>query len=101
MNLRSKGLIAAVILAFFNGALGIFFRSLNAHFSVWQQNYLRIVLALVLGTIVFFPKLNFKKLRLISKAEWLLLVSRAASFYLAGNILFTFAINMAKYSNVA
>lgn len=98
---KSKGVIALVFLSFVFASMGLFARYLNTGFTISQQVYLRISAALIISLIVFRKDLDFRKIRKISPSEWGLLLFRSLAFYLVGITLFTKAIILTKYSNVA
>lgn len=98
---KKKGIIALVILSLVFASMGIFARFLQVDFTILQQTYLRIFIALVLGLIIFHKDLDFKKIKLISTHEWGVLILRSVSLYLIGVTFISQAYIMAKYSNVS
>lgn len=98
---KQKGIIALMLLALVFASMGLFARYLNSGFSVFQQVYLRVLAAFLLGLIIFNKDLNWPKIKKISQKEWLLLIFRSAASYLFAVCLFTQAVILAKYSNVA
>lgn len=98
---HTKGIIALIALALTVASMGLFIRPLSVVFTVLQQLYLRIFVALLIGFIWFYKKLDFTKLRKISIKEWLLLIFRSLSFYWLGVNLFTQAVILTKLSNVS
>lgn len=103
MNLseRQKGIVALVILTLFYASMGIFARYLNVEFKLFQQVYLRILAAVIVGAIIFSNQLDFSKFRKLAIKEWVLIIFRAVTYYVLGVTLFTKAIVTAKYSNVS
>jgi drug/metabolite transporter (DMT)-like permease len=98
---RQKGIAALVGLAVIYASLGLFSRFLSTNFLLFQQVYLRMLFAFLLGFLFFYQKLNFSKLRKISFKEWLLLMFRAAGYYLLGVLLFTKASLLIKISTLS
>ncbi len=98
---REKGIIAIILLALTIAPLGALARFLNAEFTILQQVYLRVIMAFLIGLIVFYKDLHFEKLKKIDKKEWLLLVFRSVTMYLVGVTLFSKAYVLAKFSNVS
>jgi drug/metabolite transporter (DMT)-like permease len=62
---------------------------------------LRIFAAFVIGLVVFYKDLDFKKIFIISRKEWLLLVLRSITLYLFGVTLISKAYTETLYSNVS
>lgn len=98
---RDKGMIAIIVLSFIFATMGIFARYLNAEFTILQQTYLRIFAAFLLGLLIFYKDIDFKKIKKISLKEWSLLVFRSIALYLIGVTLISEAYIIAKYSNIS
>jgi len=98
---HKKGILALVLLTFFFASMGLFARYLSTGLFLFQQVYLRMLAAFLVGYIVFFKQINISKFRKLAPKEWLLIVVRAVSYSLFGIILFTQAILITKYSNVS
>src|SRR3989339_185910 len=98
---KQKGIISLVLLALVFSSMGIFARYMKTSFTLFQQVYLRVGMAFLLGTILFNRKINFKKFLILPIHEWLVLIFRALTLYLFGVSLFTYGILNAKYSNVS
>lgn len=98
---RDKGMIAIIVLSFIFATMGIFARYLNAEFTILQQTYLRIFAAFLLGLLIFYKDIDFKKIKKISLKEWSLLVFRSIALYLLGVTLISEAYIIAKYSNIS
>lgn len=96
-----KGVLALIWLAFIFAAMGLFVRYLSTGFLLFQQVYLRVLAAVVLGLFAFRTQLRWDKIRRVSVREWLLIFFRATSNYLFGVTLFSQAILWTKYSNVS
>lgn len=97
---KQKGVYSLILLALFFASMGVFVRFLSV-FQLFQQVYLRVFAALLLGLFIFNRHLNFSKLKKLSSKEWLLFIFRGATGYLFGTILFSQAIILTKYSSVS
>lgn len=98
---RKKGIFSLVGLAIIYASLGLFSRFLSTNFLLFQQVYIRMFAALILGFLFFYKKLDFSKLKKISIKEWLLLMFRSAGYYLFGVVLFTKASLLIKISTLS
>ena len=98
---REKGILSLILLALVFASMGLFARYLATGFLLFQQVYLRMLAAFVVGFLVFRKSLNLSKLKKITKKDWAVIVLRAVSYSLFGIILFTQAIILTKYSNVS
>lgn len=96
-----KGVLALVLLALIFASMGLFARYLSTGFLLFQQVYLRMLAAFLIGCVVFRRRVDISKFRQLPLKEWLLIIFRAASYSLFGIILFTQAILATKYSNVS
>ncbi|KKQ24518.1 MAG: hypothetical protein US40_C0003G0060 [Candidatus Roizmanbacteria bacterium GW2011_GWC2_37_13] len=103
MNLseKQKGILSLIALAVVYASLGIFVRYLALSFAIFQQLYIRLLSASILGFFVFRKNLNFSKLKKISLREWGLLIFRSFFYYLIGVGLFTKAALMIKISTLS
>ena len=98
---KQKGILALIGLAFTYASFGFFTRYLSLSFGFFQQLYLRILAGLFIGFLIFGKNFNFAKLKKITSREWLLLIFRAATYYLLGAALFNKAVLLTKISTVA
>jgi drug/metabolite transporter (DMT)-like permease len=98
---HQKGVLALILLALLFASMGLFARYLATGFLLFQQVYLRMLAAFIIGYVVFRKQINMGKLRKLPLREWLIILFRAVSYSLFGIILFTQAIIIAKYSNVS
>lgn len=98
---REKGIFSLVLLALVFASMGLFARYLATGFLLFQQVYLRMFAAFIIGYFAFKTQLNPSKLKKVSKRDWFFIILRAVSYSLFGIILFTQAIIITKYSNVA
>ena len=95
---KHKGFIALVVLAFVFATMGIYARYLQTDFALFQQIYLRVFGAVLLGTIIFWRSLRFKRFLSISKRDWTIIFLRGLTFGI-GVVFFTLAFITTKYSN--
>jgi len=98
---KQKGIFALIGLAFTYASFGFFTRYLSLSFDFFQQLYLRIFAGLIIGFLMFGKNFDFSKLKKITSIEWLLLIFRAAAYYLLGAALFNKAVLLTKISTVA
>lgn len=87
---RQKGVWALVLLALIYSSMGIFVREMNIDFALYQQTYLRVFGAVIVGVALFWPKLDYRKMFAISAKDAAMILLRAAAFSF-GVIFFTFA----------
>lgn len=69
-NHQLRGLVALILLALVYGLTGIFARYFSTHLGVFEQWYLRFLVALIVTVIVFHRKIDYRKFRRISRTEW-------------------------------
>jgi len=98
---KQKGILALIGLAFTYASFGFFTRYLSLSFEFFQQLYLRILAGLIIGFLIFGKNFDFSKFKKITLNEWLLLIFRAAAYYLFGAALFNKAVLLTKISTVA
>ncbi len=98
---HQKGVLALILLALVFASMGLFARYLSTGFLLFQQVYLRMFAALVVGYFVFRRQIDISKFKKLPAKEWLIIIVRAVSYSLFGIILFTQAIILTKYSNVS
>ena len=101
LSRHSEGVGALVLLAFVFASMGLFARYLSTGFLLFQQVYLRMLAAFVVGYIVFRRHIDLSKVRKLTQKDWTIIILRAVSYSLFGIILFTQAIITTKYSNVS
>ncbi len=100
MTEKRKGVIALILLSIVFATMGIFSRYLSTSFELFEQTYLRIGTAFIIGIILFYKKLDFSKLKEVSKKDLSVFIFRAITLYL-GVVLFTESILHANYGNAA
>jgi len=98
---HQKGILALILLALIFASMGLFARYLATGFLLFQQVYLRMLAAFIVGYFVFRKQIDISKYKKLPVREWLIIVLRAVSYSLFGIILFTQAIIITKYSNVS
>lgn len=98
---HDKGVISLILLSLVFASMGIFVRYLQFDFTILQQTYLRIFVAFILGLVIFYKDLHFKKVLKLSRKEWTLLLLRAITLYLVGVALLSQAYTETLYSNVS
>ena len=96
---RNKGIIALILLALAFASMGIFVRFLT-EVTLFQQVYLRVFVALMLGLMLFYKDLRFSKLKTLSLKEWATVAFRGIAMYI-GVTFFSQAILLTTYSNVS
>lgn len=97
LSKQHQGILALVLLAWVFATMGLFARQLDTNFALFEQTYLRIALALVLGIILFWPKLRWSVIKSISLKDSGVLFVRSVFLYLAV-VLITEAILNTKFS---
>lgn len=97
---RTKGVIALAILAWVFATMGVFARYLGTEFELFEQTYLRIGLAFLIGSAIFFKFINWKKYFSISKKDIYILVFRTICLYL-GVALITEGLLNTNYANAS
>lgn len=98
---KEKGIVSLVLLALVFASMGLFARYLSTGFLLFQQVYLRMLAALVVGYLVFRKQVDLSKFKKLKIKDWGIIILRAVSYSLFGIILFTQAIIITKYSNVS
>ena len=97
---RTKGIVALVILAVIYAGTGVVTRYLSLHFTILQQIYWRILIAFILGLVIFPRQFHFGKILKITSREWLLLTARSTANFLFAAPLWIAGANIAKLANV-
>lgn len=98
---HKKGVIALILLALCFASMGLFARYLATGFLLFQQVYLRMLAALIIGFFALRSQLDLKKFARIPVQDWIVIIVRGVTYSLFGIILFTQAIVITKYSNVS
>lgn len=96
-----KGILSLILLAVVFASMGLFARYLATGFLIFQQVYLRMFAAFIIGAIAFHGTFTVKKLTHVPVKDWIIIIFRAVSYALFGITLFSQAIILTKYSNVS
>lgn len=97
---NQAGIIALILLAWVFATMGIFARYLDTSFDLFEQTYLRIGCAFLLGILVFWRDIKWEKLKTLPGRDIAVLAFRGVSVYL-GVVLFTEALLNTKYGNAS
>lgn len=95
-----KGVVALILLAWVFATMGVFARYLGTSFELFEQTYLRIGIAFVLGIVIFGRSINFRKLATLPKKDVAVLIFRAICLY-TGVVLFTEGLLHTKLGNAS
>ena len=96
-----KGVIALIVLTAIFASLSVLARYLNSDFTILQQVYLRVFVALILASIVFRRHIRWSQLAKLPMREWLILALRGFASYAVGVTLISKAANMTLLSHVS
>jgi len=94
-----KGFLALLGVAAFSVLMGVVVRYLSFYFTLLQQIYLRVLVASVLGFVIFRRNLDFRKFKNIPNKELTVLVGRAALGFLLAGPLWVQGFTLAKIAN--
>lgn len=97
---RAKGIVALVMLAWVFATMGVFARYLDLSFDLFEQTYLRIGLAFLFASILFYRHLDFAHFKSMPRKDVGVLIFRSICLYLAV-VLITEAFLNTKYSNAS
>lgn len=95
-----KGVIALVLLAWVFATMGVLARYLDASFDLFEQTYLRIGLAFLIGAVIFGRSITVTKLKTLPYRDVLVLIFRSVCLY-TGVVLFTEGLLHTKLSNAS
>jgi drug/metabolite transporter (DMT)-like permease len=98
---RAKGVFALIVLALLFASIGWFTRYLATGFLLFQQVYLRMFAAFLVGYVVLRKQIDTSKYTKLSVKEWLIIAVRAISYSLFGIVLFSQAVLTTTLSNVS
>lgn len=101
MKNTSKGILALILVSAMFASMGIFARIMQTGFALFEQTYLRMAVAFLLGFLFFNKDLHLQKLSKVPLRDWALLIIRSFSNYIAGVILFTVAVFNTTLGNVS
>ena len=100
-NPKVIGAISLVTLATIYGFIGYFSRTLAPGLSLWQQLYLRLVIAVPLLWITFYRRIDIKNCLTLVKKEPFIVLTRSLCLYAASIPLYLYAAQHASLGNVA
>lgn len=96
---KQKGIISLIVLAIIWSAMGIFARYLHTDFTIFQQVYLRLFAAFLIGYVFFRKDIHIRKSKQLSVKDWLFIVVRALFYYSIGISLYSASVIQTKLSN--
>ena len=96
---RNKGITAILLLALFSVLMGVVVRELSDSFTLFQQIYLRLFTAFLIGLFVFPGILNLRSLKKIPQKDWQLAAFRALIGFVVGAPLWVSGFSQAKLAN--
>ena len=86
-------ILLAGVQAFLFVLMGVWARFMNESFTLSQQVFWRMIIALLSAWLFFGRSLNKKILNSLSSRDWLIYFVRSILYFGAGIMLFTFAVN--------
>lgn len=90
-NITPKGTAALIVLAAIYAIFGVFARYLSNGIGLYEQWYLRLGVAFILGAIVFHKRISWKEFRNLPSKEWQVLLFRTVIGQVIGVGFFTLA----------
>lgn len=96
-----KGIAALILLTAIFASLSVLARYLSADFTILQQVYLRIFVALVLALVIFRKSLRWSMIAKLPPREWAIIAFRGFAGYAIGVTLISQAANMTLIGNVS
>lgn len=96
-----KGVVSLIILDVVGACMGIFARILENDLMLFQQVAFRLLSAFIIINILFFKQINYKKIKIIPKRDWIIIIFRSISMYMLGITLGSIAFINGKYSNIS
>lgn len=97
---REKGILAIIALAIIYGVLPLIPRYFQTSFDLFQQIYLRMILAFLFTIILFHKKIHFGKIYRLPIQDKVWIFVRSLFYYSLGLVLYVQAILITKISNV-
>jgi drug/metabolite transporter (DMT)-like permease len=98
LSQSKKGVIALIALAWVFATMGVFARFLSTEFDLFEQTYLRIGLAFLIGAVIFSSQCNWRLFKNLPGRDLAIIIFRTACLYL-GVVMITEAFLHTKYSN--
>jgi drug/metabolite transporter (DMT)-like permease len=95
MSKKNKkiAILLAVVQALLFVLMGVWARFMNESFTLSQQVFWRMIIALIIAWVLFGRSLDKKTLQSLSGYDWMIYVVRSILYFGAGIMLFTFAVN--------
>jgi len=90
---KKIAILLAVVQALLFVLMGIWARFMNQSFTLSQQVFWRMVIALIIAWTLFGRSFDKKILKSLSKYDWMIYLVRSLLYFGAGIMLFTFAVN--------
>lgn len=100
VSVTKKGILAIVLLAATVALLSVLARYLNDGFTILQQVYLRVFIALAVALAIFHSHLRWKVITKLPLREWGVIAFRGFFGYAVGVTLMSQAAVMTTISNV-
>lgn len=100
MAATRKGIIAVILLAAIIAVLSVLARFLSTDFTILQQVYLRVFIALGIAIILFHRHLRWHIIKSMPAREWGILAFRGITGYAVGVTLLSQASTMTTIGNV-
>lgn len=101
MTYRKKGILSLFALALVWGSFGLPIRYLSNHFSLFEQIYLRLFLAVIFAIIIFYKHIRWTRFFRMPKKEWLILLFRVIVLYGFAISLYTKAFTLTTLGHVS
>ncbi|MFZ2513074.1 MAG: DMT family transporter [Candidatus Saccharimonadales bacterium] len=100
-NRSSLPIVIAVLQTFQFASMGIWVRMMEGSFTTYQQVYIRVLLAALLGWIFFHRSISFRKIISYSRYDLFIYFLRATMAFGVGVLFFTFSIQHTQYATVS
>jgi len=97
---HTRGVGALVLLAFGFGMIAITARYLSFYYTLFQQLYLSVGVALIVSLFIFPRTLTIKKIKKIPAIDWKIMFFRVVIGYLLAASLYRQSLTLTKISNV-
>lgn len=81
--------------------MGVWVRMMQDSFTTYQQVYIRVLLAALIGWVVFSRFIKLDQIQKYSSYDWAVYFLRATAAFGVGVLLFTVAIQHTKYATVS
>src|SRR5258706_11903785 len=101
MTHRKKGIIALFILSLVWASFGLPIRYLSTHFSLFEQIYLRLFVAVIFSFIIFYRNIRWSKFFNLPKKDWLVIIMRVIAMYGIAIPFYTQAFALTLFGKVS